>query len=94
MDCVASWILRVAEAVRAAGCTGLLDAVIGKLADNVPCAAEVAVRLMKVDPVPATVVTGPRPSGDPVPLYPNVTETPPIFWPFSVTVTIGAGFRA
>ena len=46
--------------------------------------------LLKVAPVPATVVTGPRPVtvND---ASVSVMGTAPMFWPFSVTETMGAG---
>jgi hypothetical protein len=89
---VGAGTLRVAEAVIAEGCTGLPDAVIGIVTDSVPWPGEDTVRLLKAAPAPPIVVTGPRPAAVPGPLYSNVTGTPPMFWPFSVTVTTGAGF--
>ena len=64
---------------------------MGRLTDNIPCAGADAVRPAEVAPTPLTVLTGPSPVGEPVPLYPSVIGTPPMFWPFSVAVTTVCG---
>jgi hypothetical protein len=51
--------------------------------------AALTTRLLKVAPVPATVVAV-SPVAVPLPLNMSVRGTPPIFWPFSVTETTGA----
>src|SRR6185312_16581906 len=70
-------ISRLAEAVRLEGPTG-------RETESVSEAPAVStLMLLKVAPVPATVLTGPSPAATPDPVKVRVMGMPPVFCPFS-----------
>src|SRR5215472_3167632 len=68
----------------------LFAGTIMSLAESVSEPKLSGIKLLKVAPVPATVVAV-SPAALPVPEKVSVMGMPPTFWPFSVTETIGAG---